>query len=371
MRADGFEKTRVFTDLSGLNELKKAGREDQPEAIKQIAKQFESMLIKTMMSSMRDATRALNEDSPFNSDQMKFYEDMMDQQLSLTLTKGDGLGLANALTKQLQQYVNETEALINSRSNGGGKDGNAEPKMLKPAWEPISLSKLDHLPFSLNQSGSINAAEKAANFSVRKEQSVESIDAIAEDKAKFSSGGARQAENAKQSFEGFRDQQHFVDTLYPLVKPLAESAGIEPKVVVAQAALETGWGKYIIADNSGSSHNLFGIKAGGSWSGERVSVDSVEYESGEPVLRNSDFRKYDSFEASIKDYMRFIQGNPRYANALSSGEDPVLYPQELQAAGYATDPKYAEKITRIYNESVVQSVKDGEHGAIDQKSIGS
>jgi flagellar protein FlgJ len=127
-------------------------------------------------------------------------------------------------------------------------------------------------------------------------------------------------------------------------------------VGVAQAALETGWGKSIIHNSDGtSSHNLFNIKADRSWNGPVATARTLEYEQGAAVKVAAGFRSYTSFADSFRDYLHFLRSNPRYGEALQNTHDPVAYAQSLQAAGYATDPRYADKIMTIYGMNEVAS----------------
>ena len=134
--------------------------------------------------------------------------------------------------------------------------------------------------------------------------------------------------------------------------------GVSPQAIVSQAALETGWGKFVIhGENSQgeqeNSFNFFGIKADSRWSGEKVSVTTHEYRDGQRVTEKADFRSYPSIEAGLKDYADFLQAQ-RYDKAMAAGTDIEQYAKELQQAGYATDPKYAQKITRIANSELMQ-----------------
>lgn len=146
----------------------------------------------------------------------------------------------------------------------------------------------------------------------------------------------------------------FVQTLLPLAEEAAQALGVDPRVLVAQAALETGWGRSIIRDSQGnSSHNLFNIKAHNGWEGGSVTVQTLEYRDGLPQPEYAQFRAYDSLEEGFDDYVRFIQENPRYAQAREQAGDPQAYLQALQRAGYATDPEYAAKIERILGGSTL------------------
>ena len=132
--------------------------------------------------------------------------------------------------------------------------------------------------------------------------------------------------------------------------------GIDPAVLVAQSALETGWGKKVIQADQGSSFNLFGIKADGRWDGKAATVSTVEFRDGLAVLEKASFRAYDSLSGSFNDYVDFLKSNPRYQQALDKVSDNKEFLAELQDAGYATDPKYAEKILGILGRNNYSSV---------------
>jgi len=122
-------------------------------------------------------------------------------------------------------------------------------------------------------------------------------------------------------------------------------------VLVAQAALETGWGKFVVRKSDGqNSFNLFNIKADHRWDGDRAAKSTVEYESGSAHQKKANFRVYESFEDSFNDYVKFLQESPRYSDALAVASDDASFVKRLQQSGYATDPKYAQKIERIMND---------------------
>lgn len=153
---------------------------------------------------------------------------------------------------------------------------------------------------------------------------------------------------------GFESPEDFVSKLAPVVERAASKLGVDPRFVMAQAALETGWGQSVPVDAQGrSSHNLFGIKAHGAE--QTVEVRTHEYIGGHRIDLTDSFRAYDSYEASVEDYVRFLQSQPRYADALAQAGDGERYAEGLQQAGYATDPRYAEKLKRIANGPMMES----------------
>jgi flagellar protein FlgJ len=279
-----------FTDFTDLQRIRQQGNEDKDAALEQIAKQFESILMQTMLKTMREANAVFEEGSMFNSSEMNFHRDMLDNQLSLNLSTGRGFGIADALVRQLkQQYGEKTAAEMNQN--------------LGMLAEPFKAK---------------NYADKISSIGIK----------------------APAAETPEE----------FVHQIAPYAQAAAKELGVDPRVLIAQAALETGWGKHVIHDTRGeNSHNLFNIKAGSSWQGDSVQVRTLEYNNGLPKPEVASFRRYESFEKSFDDYVDFLQSNPRYKNALAASDNPESYIQELQNAGYATDPSYAKKITSIFN----------------------
>ena len=155
---------------------------------------------------------------------------------------------------------------------------------------------------------------------------------------------------AAQKDAMFENPEQFVESLMPIAERVAEKYGMDPKAIISQAAVETGWGKFVIhkADGS-SSHNLFGIKANKGWQGEQAVVDTLEFNNGLPQKQKAAFRSYGSVEEAMDDYGRFITSQPRYSHAVENASNAARYTSALQEAGYATDPEYASKIMAVYN----------------------
>lgn len=146
----------------------------------------------------------------------------------------------------------------------------------------------------------------------------------------------------------FGSSDEFVATMLPMAEQAAARIGIDPRYLVAQAALETGWGKSIMRQPDGSSsHNLFGIKATGNWQGGQARAITSEFRNGQMVKETAAFRSYDSFQDSFHDLVSLLQNNSRYQEAIKSADKPEQFVRELQKAGYATDPDYASKISQI------------------------
>jgi len=148
------------------------------------------------------------------------------------------------------------------------------------------------------------------------------------------------------------DPQAFVSEIWEYAVQTGRELGVEPRVIVAQAALETGWGDQLIRDAKGvSGNNLFGIKADDRWNGEQIGVSTLEFEGARFVPRFSQFRAYPNLAEGFAGYQQFLSDNPRYAEAIRHSADSEQFLRGLQEAGYATDPDYAEKIERIIESS--------------------
>jgi flagellar protein FlgJ len=274
-------------DFAALASLKNDARAQDPAALKEAAKQFESLFTKMLLKSMRDANKGFGEDSLFGSQQGDFYQDMFDDQMAMHLSNGKGLGLADMLVQQLTQAG-----------------------MVKPA--DAAGQATSKTQFSLPAQG-ISGADDHQPLSASKAD--------------------------------------FVRTMWPHAQRAGSQLGVDPHALVAQAALETGWGKSVPSQSGGSSSfNLFGIKAGSSWSGATATVPTLEFEDGVAVRRVERFRAYDSPADSFSDYARLIRNNPRYEDAVGAGGDVASFASALQAGGYATDPSYAQKVVAVADE---------------------
>ncbi|MDP1707781.1 MAG: flagellar assembly peptidoglycan hydrolase FlgJ [Gammaproteobacteria bacterium] len=299
----------IYTDFQGLTRLRAEARTNSPETLRAVAQQFESLFTQMMLQSMRQASLG---DDLFGSAEADQYRDMFDQQLALTLSKGRGIGLSDMLVQQLGGNIvaaPATDALGDNPPN------------------PFSsrLFRGEIIPLSIPAATGTRAPQ--------------AIDRVHTDATPVSG----------QKAPGFDGPEDFVQKLWPHAQQAARALGITPKFLLAQAALETGWGQSVTPAPHGSSHNLFGIKAHTSWDGPRASVSTLEYVGGIAVRRNDMFRVYPSPEASFTDYVNFLQANPRYTEALQQTKSPEAFAHALQKAGYATDPNYAHKITSILN----------------------
>jgi flagellar protein FlgJ len=322
----------VYTDFNGLANLKSQARKDSPEALKEVAKQFEAIFVNSVLKSMREAKLA---DGIMDNDQSKFYSEMYDQQLAVHLSGKPGVGLADLIVKQLSHDQPDNE---------------------KPDDEKLGIESY------LNRSAS---AQKIISHYPRAVDN--QVNSKADSQVDTDTDGSQMIINAylhgssplNQMTEiplksdpalPIQSAEDFVRQLHPYAEQASRELGVEPKVLLAQAALETGWGHSLIKNSNGSnSFNLFNIKADKAWQGKQAQVPTLEFEQGVAKKVNAGFRSYGSFQESFRDYVNFIKSNPRYGDALKQVGNGDRYLQELQQAGYATDPSYANKVMSIYH----------------------
>jgi len=347
------ETQSIYTDISGLNAITQLGRENTPEAMRQVAQQFESVFLGIVLKAMRDSNAVFSEGNYLQSNEMEFHQENFDNQLTLHMSEGQGLGLADVLYEQMMgQYgierpdaaapalrrdwpVDQPRVLRDGMALAAGERRPAAESVPRPGAQPPAL------PMAVVEASA--SGSSAVTFAARaSEAAAVAISAAPLPTRNF--GVGRQ-----------HSPRDFVHSLYPIAEEVAGELGVDPRLLLAQSALETGWGRKLISRADGSSsHNLFGIKADARWDGERAIVSTLEYRDGVARLEKASFRSYDSFEESFRDYVKFLQENPRYQQALSASHNPETFAQRLQDAGYATDPVYAKKISRVMNSRTMQ-----------------
>jgi flagellar protein FlgJ len=298
IRTNDLSNTAAF-DIKGIGELRQSAKANDPAALKTAATQFEAMFINMMMKSMRDATP---QDGLLDNQQSKMFTTMLDQQTSQNLAKR-GTGLADVLIRQLNQASSQLALTPDTQAS--------------PLSVP-ALSSAAAMPFSTSKTAAAVTPVAAP--------------------------ARTQAPHVRA----------FQEKLAVHAEEASRTTGIPAKFMLGQAALESGWGKHEIKSRDGTtSHNLFGIKAGASWTGKVAEAVTTEYVNGVAQTRVEKFRAYDSYADSFKDYAKLITGNKRYEKVLASAGDASSFAQGLQRAGYATDPNYAAKLTRIIKHSLV------------------
>jgi flagellar protein FlgJ len=299
-----------YNDFAALTALRRDSKTGSSASIRETARQFEGLFTRMVLKSMREASFG---DPIFGSDQSNFYRDMFDDQLSLQLSSGTGLGLADMLVRQLSQSGTATAATPEATAGtpSGRAAGGAGP-------------------------GAGSGARAAAGAGAGA--------AGATRKSPYASPASPAAPAVSS------DEAHaaFERTLWPSAVEAGQQLGVDPRTLIAHAALETGWGQSLPGDASGPcSHNLFGIKATANWKGDSVVARSVEFEAGLPTARTSRFRAYTSTADCFQDYVSLLAGDPRYARALGTGSDVQAFGNALAQAGYATDPNYSSKLAAV------------------------
>lgn len=321
----------TYTDFSGINAMRAQARVDPQASLKQVAKQFEGIFIQMMLKSMRDASMG---DDIFDSDQSKLYRDMFDKQIALDMANSKGIGIAEAMVRQLEKNVpSKTKPIANSQAENDYFEQSA------------SIDNGKTLPQTKSKESDSNS-EMSGNKNYGKINSVET---------------SKETHKLK-----FNSPEEFANYILPFAEDAAKELGVSPLVLVSQAALETGWGKAVIRNRDGeSSHNLFNIKADSRWDGERVSKSTLEYRNGIAKHENASFRAYDSYADSFNDYVDFLRTNHRYNIALQHSGDDEIFIKDLHQAGYATDPNYANKVISILNRETIQQADYQESEEID------
>jgi len=304
------ESANTYTDFKGLAELKKAAKENSPEALRAVAQQFEALFLQQMLKGMRDASLG---EGLLDSKAGDMYQDMFDKQISLNMSQGKGIGIADMLVRQLSGTIDQIDQIN-------------------------SLSKKTTFP----QNPALSTPNPVRIQPIQSEQ-VEKVATDPDNKV------------AETKVIRFTGPESFVTNLWPLAVQAGNELGVDPKVILAQAALETGWGSAIKQTTNGtSSHNLFNIKAGSKWTGKTVAVNADEIINNQAVKEMSQFRAYESHADSFSDYVALLKNNSRYYNVLKQANDSFAYVKGLQDAGYATDPQYAEKIMKIVDSNKIE-----------------
>ncbi|WP_285421498.1 flagellar assembly peptidoglycan hydrolase FlgJ [Pseudomonas sp. efr-133-TYG-23] len=388
-----------YSDLNRLNQLKVGADKNSEGNMRKVAQEFESLFLSEMLKSMRSATEALGKDNPMNTPAAKQYQEMYDQQLAVSLSReGGGIGLADVLMRQMQknkpvdaqaatlqgpaaaEAVKKvdvpTEIAAGTQADGPlGRSNGQRPLWAFRVAEPQAGAAATHsndmelmnqrriaLPSKLTDR--LLAGIVPSTQVVTEAKAAPLRNSALQDNVINSSARSVAAANGSMQVYGravaqpplapakkaFSSQDEFIATMLPMAEAAAKRIGIDPKYLVAQAALETGWGKSVMrAEDGSSSHNLFGIKAGKSWQGGQARAITSEFRDGAMVKETAQFRSYDSYQDSFHDLVTLLQSNDRYKDVVKSADNPERFVRELQKAGYATDPNYANKISQIAN----------------------
>ena len=316
----------AYYDFQSLATLRTEAVQRPSAAVEEVAAQFESLFMQMMLKSMRDATIS---GGLFDSHQLDTYQGMFDQQVSLHLSRQGGLGLSDILVEQL-------EGTSAASSRAENNDALQRVAGLLPADGRSAV----------NAHAALASPPAAGNPpAIDARGSVDWQPATPED---------------------------FIRGVWDHAVSAAAKLGVQPRVLVAQSALETGWGRQVIQTRSGeSSLNLFGIKAGADWGGESANVRTLEFQNGVAAMQKASFRVYDSIAGSFEDYVDLLTSNPRYEAALANAPDNGEFLRGLQDAGYATDPAYADKILDILGradyEPVFRELKNREFSSLPSR----
>jgi flagellar protein FlgJ len=263
-----------------------------PSTIRAVSEQVEAMFLQMMLKSMRDATDA--EGGEQTSNETSMYQDMFDKQVALSMSKHTDLGIARLFERQL-----------------GGKAAEAVPGAAPGSAAPLR-------PGQSQADGHGPSAQSTAVT----------------------------GEHAAQ----------FVQAVLPTIQRAAQTLGVNPLGMLAQAALETGWGQRMPRTAAGSpSLNLFGVKAGYGWNGARAVADTVEVSGGVATQRRTAFRAYGSIEESVNDFANLLANSPRYREAVAAGGSAQDYVASIAKSGYATDPEYGNKLNQLLNSGTLRA----------------
>lgn len=308
----------TYSDSNGLAALKKDP--NSPQALRAVAQQVDALFMQMMLKSMRDASAASGES---DSNEMSMYQDMFDKQIALTMSQHQGLGLGSLLTRQISsQAAAALPAPSDSKRTTGTSAAAAAATGASSVGRTVPTS-----PMPVGPAPSRGVPAKGTP-----------------------SGTAAPPTSMTQS------ASDFVDQVLPTLRVAAQSLGLNPLGLLAQAALETGWGKRMPRTADGRlSLNLFGIKADENWAGARATARTVEYSGGTASLKHTAFRAYGSIEESVKDFANLLQNSPRYRQALNAGADAHGFVQSMGGSGYATDPEYGNKLSEILNSGALRA----------------
>ncbi len=295
-------------DISSLDTLRQkavGSKESEQQALRAAARQFESIFTSMMLKSMREANEGF-ESNFMNSQNEKFYRQMLDEQMVSELSSSGSMGLADMIVKQLTagQGSDDSETTMRDAADRA------------VAFRGVDPTKARQIEQRLIESGELSRPNSTA--------------------AKVQEAPSR-----------FDSPESFVNSMKPYAEKAARALGVEPSLLLAQAALETGWGQKVVKNVNGSSNNLFNIKADRRWQGDKIATQTLEFHDNTPVKETAAFRSYSNYQDSFNDYVRFLNDNPRYETALQQRGDSESFIRGIHRAGYATDPAYADKVLQV------------------------
>ncbi|MDR1661172.1 MAG: flagellar assembly peptidoglycan hydrolase FlgJ [Azoarcus sp.] len=329
--------------LGELRHLAKSGA-NSDEALRAASKQVEALFLHMMLKAMREAMPA---NGPMDSDQTRLAQALHDQQLASNLAQSKGAGLAEALFRQLSGGK-AGEAVIDRRGGqegDGAVSGRAARRTAAALGPHSSRWSMGEPPGAgIASAASLPGGKRETGGATAETASLSAKIAVTVDAARGAGGKA--PEHVRE----------FVASVWPYAHAASRATGIPAHFMVAQAALETGWGAKQLRNADGTpSYNLFNIKAGRGWDGQTTVQQTVNEYTGEGWQRQkAAFRSYSSYGEAFSDYAKLLTANPRYASVLGK-DDAAAFAQGLQNAGYATDPMYADKLMRIIGGNTLRS----------------
>ena len=367
-----------YFDPQTVTDLKDSG--SQRQTLERVAQQFEALFVHMLLKQMREASFG---DSNFDSSQSTFYRDMFDAQMAQHVGGQAGLGIAEMLVRELGAAMpaapEEAQSEISRAILTAPKLVSAAPPPSPPVDSHLTNgAPAQHIP-PVAASVDTDVAEAARERPRDEQPDVPAHWRIFTQASRHPEvsppGVARSAAVGEPDLSGgaedWQSPREFLAHLHPFAKQVEKDLGVPSNVLLAQATLETGWGRKLPRHPDGrNSFNLFGIKADGRWSGESVSKPTLEFAQGSMRREHAQFRAYASPDESFQDYTSFLQESPRYANALSVASDPAAYLHALQSAGYATDPNYAQKVLSLVDSERFRSAlpdagaKESSDGAV-------
>ena len=355
------DQASIYSDLNSLDKIRQLGQKDEVAAIKKAAQEFEAFFMNMMLKSMRQASEVIGDDSMFGSEQEKMFTGMMDEQMAVNLSQAGHLGIAELMMSQLgrkeppETNPKNIDSFVGNRTATNNLDLNTQINdsriQLSTSVSPAQMNPAQAGPVQSNPALASPVSEQVKKVV----EQIVSSDLTEINPSKPVEVSAPTIAPEKKSL--FDSAQSFVSMLLPYAQKAAEKLNIDPRVLISQAALETGWGKFIMHDEQGKpGFNLFGIKANSNWQGDSIKIDTLEVIENQVKKIKASFRKYESFAQSFEDYVDFISTQPRYQKAVESSHEPKTFTEQLQSSGYATDPEYSNKIMRIFNEDVMQNI---------------
>ena len=358
---NGAKLQHSYHDLQSLQQIRSASKKDEQGALRQAAEQFEAIFFNMLLKSMRQANKAFEAEGLMNSQTTEFYRDMHDNQMATDLAQKGSLGLADILVQQLDPTAaakNRQQAaalLLPGEQNRELAMPQAQQFNEQPEMALLQAQSAQQLV----QAGVIQPGRRDASvLTPLLEKLQQQREKAAQSAVQHTTTPDLATTQTSPAPWQVDSPVAFIKSLLPAARKAAGALGLDPLALIAQAALETGWGKRMIKTANGdNSFNLFGIKASRNWQGDTAVVDTLEYRQGVARKEQAKFRAYTSPEDSLRDYTEFIANSLRYQQAVAAAAEPAAYFSELQAAGYATDPNYAQKIMSVYRSTAFEQVR--------------